>query len=64
MVLEQFIKPKRIFNANNKKDVDSFKQFMSKSAWGSDGCPFILEEPYLTIPDMIKTKLTEKYLKL
>jgi hypothetical protein len=50
---------KRIFNPKNKNDVELLKQFLVKNSWGSP-CPFILEEPYLTIPDMIK----DKYIKL
>ena len=33
-------------------------------AWGKDGCPFILEFPYMTIPDMIRDKLIHKILKV
>jgi homoserine acetyltransferase len=33
-------------------------------SWGHDGCPYVLEFPYLTIPDMIKDKLIHKFLKV
>ena len=41
-----------------------YKTFLRTHAWGKDGCPFILEFPYLTIPDMIKDKLIHKLLKV
>jgi hypothetical protein len=49
---------KRTFNPRNKVDIVLLKQFLSEYRWGSP-CPFILEEPYLTIPDMMK----DKYIK-
>ncbi len=49
---------KRPFNPKNKCDIVLLKQFLSETRWGSP-CPFLLEEPYLTIPDMMK----DKYIK-
>jgi hypothetical protein len=46
---------KRIFNPKNKKDIELFKSFLADSKWGGP-CPFILQEPYLTIPEMLKDK--------
>ena len=62
MILEQFRKPKRFFNVNKQEDVQAFKKFMEKTAWGPDGCPFILQEPFLSVPDMVKDMLLRKYL--
>jgi hypothetical protein len=64
MILETFVKQKRFFNVNNKKDVEVFRNFLTTHAWGRDGCPFILEFPYMTIPDMIRDKLIHKILKV
>ena len=64
MVLDTIIKPKRFFNVNNKKDVEMYRYFLKNYSWGTDGCPFTLEYPYLTIPDMIKDKLVHKFLKV
>jgi hypothetical protein len=33
------------------------KKFVAEQTWGTDGCPFYLEFPYSTIPDMIKDKV-------
>jgi hypothetical protein len=54
---------KRIFNPKNKKDIDTFKSFILKNRWG-DPCPFLLEEPYLNIPDMLKDKFIKNVLGL
>lgn len=49
---------KRKFDPKNKKDVEIFKKFMAENKWGGP-CPFILEEPYLNIPHMMK----ERYIR-
>ena len=46
---------KRTFDPKNKKDIELFKTFLSNNKWGGP-CPFILQEPYLTIPEMLKDK--------
>lgn len=64
MILDTIIKPKRHFDVANKADVARFSSFLSTGAWGREGCPFTLEYPYLTVPDMIKDKLVHKFLKV
>lgn len=64
MILDILIKPKRHFDVNGKTDVDIFTEFLKTGAWGHSGCPFILEYPYLAIPDMIKDKLIRKFLQV
>lgn len=64
MILESFIKPKKFFDVSNRQHVEMYKNFLASYKWGNDGCPFILEFPYLTIPDMIKDKLMYKFLKM
>ena len=49
---------KRKFDPKNKKDIELFKRFMAENKWG-EPCPFLLEEPYLNIPHMMK----EKYIR-
>lgn len=51
------------FDASSKDDLQKAKGFLSNMRWGPDGCPFILEWPYEDIPYMLKTKITEYYLK-
>ena len=56
---------KRKFDINSKKDVEIYRHFLVNTDWKITGsCPFQLEFPYLTIPDMIKDKLIKKYLKV
>lgn len=64
MILDTIIRPKRYFDVSNKKDVELFVKFLKTGAWGQEGCPFTLEYPYLTIPDMIRDKLLHKFLKV
>lgn len=61
-VLATLIKPKMFFDVSNKKHIDLYKSFLRKHSWGVNGCPFILEFPYLTIPDMVKDKMVHKLL--
>jgi hypothetical protein len=56
--------PKRLFKPENKEDISLFKRFMSENRWVNGPCPFYLEEPYLTIPDMIKDKFCKHQLKI
>jgi hypothetical protein len=49
---------------NDKKDVAVYKKFLETGAWGGHCCPFALEEPYVSIPDMIKDKMIHHYLKV
>jgi len=56
---------KRKFDINSKEDIELFKYFLVNHDWRITGtCPFELEFPYLSIPDMIKDKLIYKYLKV
>jgi len=50
--------PKYLFDPRNKQHINLFRYFLNEKRWGSP-CPFLLEEPYLTIPDMMK----DKYIK-
>lgn len=54
---------KRKFEVTSKADVGVFKVYLETSSWGKDTCPFELEFPYLTVPDMIKDKLVYHFLK-
>jgi hypothetical protein len=55
--LHQAILLKReVFDASNPIHIEEVKYFMQNNKW-KDICPFFLEWPYLTIPDMIKDKI-------
>jgi hypothetical protein len=64
MILELTTSNKRKFDVNNKKDVELYKTFLTTRRWGGTCCPFVLEFPHLTIPDMIKDKMMNKYMKI
>jgi hypothetical protein len=51
------------FNPSNKDDLKIVKRYFHTNRWGVNGCPFYLEWPYEDIPYMLKTKITEDYLK-
>ena len=50
--------PKRKFDVNSKDDLRLYKQFLETKGWGTP-CPFELEWPWLSIPDMISHKIAE-----
>ena len=62
--LEGLRKQKRYFDINSKVDIELYRQYLINNAWGVNGCPFILEFPSLTVPDMIKERLIRKFLKV
>jgi hypothetical protein len=64
MILDSKIQQKRFFNPKSKKDVDLYKNFVRTNSWGHSGCPFYLEFPYMTVPDMIKDKMIHHMFKL
>jgi len=57
MILESKMKQKRFFNPKSRKDMQVAKIFFKTHTWEPGGCPFFLEFPYSTVPDMIKDKI-------
>jgi hypothetical protein len=55
---------KHIFNPNDANDIECFRKFLIKDGWGVMGCPFILEQPYISIPHMIQDKITKNILQV
>ena len=53
----------RNFLVNHKKHVQEYRKFIVNRKWET-GCHYDLEWPYLTIPDMIKDKIINHYLKI
>ena len=53
------------FETTNKKHVLLYRSFLETGSWKVTGsCPFKLEFPYLTVPDMIKDKMIHHLLKV
>lgn len=61
---QQLVTKKRLFDPSNKEDRREFALFLETKRWDSIVCPFELEWPYLTVPDMIKDKLAHHMLKV
>jgi hypothetical protein len=51
------------FDPSSKDDLRKARIFFHTMSWGPAGCPFNLEWPYEDIPYMLKTKITEYFLK-
>ena len=54
---------KRIFNPKDLEDLKAYKYFLKHNNWGKNGCPFELEWPWISIPDMIAHKIAEQAVK-
>ena len=52
---------KREFNPNSKVDLQEYQYFITHSKW-KEGCPFVLEWPFLNVLDMIKHKIIYRHL--
>jgi len=50
---------KRIFDVTAKKDLIAYRHYIKQRRWGEQGCPFELEWPWTSIPDMIAHKIAE-----
>ena len=53
---------KRHFDPSSKKDLKDYYYFLKNQRWEVN-CPFVLEWPYLTITDMIRTKIIDFYIE-
>ena len=51
--------PKRQFDPTKKEDMLAYKKFMVKNSWGANGCPFLVEWPFLSVPDMMRHRISE-----
>lgn len=61
--LSDAVRLRRPFDPNKKEDIEEYRFFLAHSRW-KNGCPFRLDWPYLTIPDMIKDRTVKNYLKI
>lgn len=58
--ISHLIWTKRHFDPTSKNDLLQYKYFLDHSKWPQN-CPFILEWPYLTMQEMIRSKLIETH---
>lgn len=50
-----------IFNPANPAHRGAYKDFFARGNW-RDGCPFMLEPPYQSVPNMCRERLLNWYL--
>lgn len=62
-VLAQVQRQRYRFDPTNKDHIEVYRSFIVNHKWPG-GCPFELVWPYLSIPDMIKDKIINHYLKI
>lgn len=58
---QEIMKNRRMFNASSNEDLEEYSFFLKHNKW-KNICPFFLEWPYLTIPDMLKDKIIKNML--
>ena len=63
-VLAQVQRQRVRFSPDDKRHVEQYRNFLVNRKWDTLGCPYELEWPYLSIPDMIKDKIINHYLKI
>lgn len=49
------------FDASNVNHRRRFQEFMNQGGWGAP-CPFLLEKPYVNVPDLCREKLLQWYM--
>ncbi len=53
---------KRLFDPTSAQDLSEYHDFLLNSRW-RDGCPFIVEWPFLTVTEMIKHKIVCQHIE-
>jgi hypothetical protein len=53
--------PKRYFDPVNEEDLREFMFYINNGTW-RDCCPFMIEWPRVSIPDMIKDRILSAHL--
>ena len=53
---QKVLENRHTFDTNSKSDLEEYKYFLTNNKW-RNSCPFFLEWPYLTVPDMVKDKI-------
>lgn len=53
--------PRREFNPADPVDLGEFRYFLQKQNW-KNGCPFVVEWPFLNVIDMIESKIVRHHI--
>lgn len=59
--LSSHVWPRRPFNPHSPADLAAYKEFLLHDKWG-DGCPFIVEWPFLNVLDTINHKIVYQHI--
>jgi hypothetical protein len=59
--LSQQVWHKRIFDPANAEDLRVYQDFLLNNRW-KNGCPFIVEWPFLTVVDLIRHKIVKHHI--
>jgi hypothetical protein len=59
--LSQQVWHKRTFDPACAEDLRVYQDFLINSRW-KNGCPFIIEWPFLTVVDLIKHKIVKQHI--
>jgi hypothetical protein len=54
---------KRLFDPTNSRDLQIYQDFLLHNRW-INGCPFVVEWPFLNVIDMIKHKIIEQHIEV
>lgn len=54
---------RRKFDPTSTADLEVYRQFRANRGWGKDGCPFIIEWPFLTVESMVVDKIMNAHIK-
>lgn len=49
------------FDPSNNTHLQRYMSFLETGTWGKESCPFKLEWPYASVPDMIQAKIVRHY---
>ena len=52
---------KRLFDPQSGEDLRVYQDFLLNSRW-QNGCPFVIEWPFLNVVDMIKHKIIYQHI--
>ena len=52
---------KRYFDPGRTEDILEYKYFVTRGRWKNSTCPFRLQWPYLTIPNMLHEMVAKHY---
>lgn len=52
------VKSRLVFDPSNRKHMLDFARFVKYNSW-KDGCSYLLEDPFVDIPTMIRAKIAD-----